>query len=170
MKLIISEKEIAARRIAEILSGNGVNKDKVYGVPVYQFKFNGEDCIVIGLKGHILKVDYPKEYANWFKVDPAELIDAKIEKIPIQKKIIQALVKVSSGADEIIIATDYDREGELIGYDAMKLVKEKNTLADAKRVKFSAITKKDISHAFLKSGQIDLELAFAGRAIEKFPL
>ena len=130
MKLIISEKEIAARRIAEILAGNGVNQEKIFGVPVYQFRFNGEQCKAIGLKGHILKVDYPKEYANWFKVDPAELIDAKIEKIPIQKKIIQALNKASSDADEFIIATDYDREGELIGYDTMQLLKEKNAMAD----------------------------------------
>ncbi|MDD5622029.1 MAG: DNA topoisomerase I [Actinomycetota bacterium] len=170
MKLIISEKEIAAGRIAKILSGNGVDEEKVYGVPIHHFKHGGEDYKVIGLKGHILKVDYPKEYANWFKVDPIELIDAPIEKIPIQKKIIQALVKVSGDADEIIIATDYDREGELIGYDAMQLVKEKNTIAAAKRAKFSAITPKDINEAFSKPGKIDLNLAFAGRARQDIDL
>ena len=170
MKLIISEKEIAARRIAEILAGNGVGQEKVHGVPVYEFKFDGKDFKVIGLKGHILKVDYPKEYANWFKVDPAELIDAKIEKIPIQKKIIQALMKVSGDADEIIVATDYDREGELIGYDAVQLLKEKNALIDARRVKFSAITPKDINKAFMKLGKIDSDLAFAGRARQDIDL
>ncbi len=90
MKLIISEKEIAAKRIANILAGNGVKDEKVYGVPVHSFKRADGDYKVIGLKGHILKVDYPGEYANWFKVEPTELIDAKIEKIPIQKKIIRA--------------------------------------------------------------------------------
>ncbi len=170
MKLIISEKEIAARRIAEILAGNGVSEEKVYGVPVYRFNFNDKDFKVIGLKGHILKVDYPKEYANWFKVDPVELIDAKIEKIPIQKKIIQALMKVSGDADEVIIATDYDREGELIGYDAVQLLKEKNALVDAKRVKFSAITPKDINQAFSKLGKIDFDLAYAGRARQDIDL
>jgi DNA topoisomerase-1 len=170
LKLIISEKEIAANRIAKILAGNGVDQEKVYGVPVHHFKLGGEDYKVIGLKGHILKVDYPREYANWFKVDPVELIDAEIEKIPIQKKIIKALQKVSSEADEIIIATDYDREGELIGYDAMQLVKEKNALANAKRAKFSAITPRDINQAFSKPGKIDLNLAFAGRARQDIDL
>jgi len=170
LKLIISEKEIAADRIAKILSGNGVDQEKVYGVPVHHFKLGGEDYKVIGLKGHILKVDYPKEYANWFKVDPIELIDAPIEKVPIQKKIIQALQKISGEADEIIIATDYDREGELIGYDAMQLVKEKNALASTKRAKFSAITPKDINEAFSKPGKIDLNLAFAGRARQDIDL
>ncbi|MCJ7665894.1 MAG: type IA DNA topoisomerase, partial [Actinobacteria bacterium] len=71
MKLIVSEKEIAAKRIANILAGNGVADEKVYGVPVHHFSCNGQEYKVIGLKGHILKVDYPKEFANWFKVDPA---------------------------------------------------------------------------------------------------
>ncbi len=102
MKLIVSEKEIAAKRIASILAGNGVADEKVYGVPVHHFSCNGQEYKVIGLKGHILKVDYPKEFANWFKVDPAELIDAEIEKIPIQKKIIQALTKVAAEASEVI--------------------------------------------------------------------
>ncbi|GAH69812.1 unnamed protein product, partial [marine sediment metagenome] len=141
MKLIISEKEIAANRIAHILAGNGVDKEKICGVPVHHFKIDSEDYRVIGLKGHILKVDFPKEYANWFKVDPVELINAEIEKFPIQKKIIQALNKISSDADEIIIATDYDREGELIGYDAMQLVKEKTLLLLQKSKVFSNYSK-----------------------------
>jgi DNA topoisomerase I len=170
LRLIISEKEIAARRIAGILAGDGVKEDKVYGVPVYSFDAGGEDYKVIGLKGHIMKVDYPAEYSNWFNVDPAELIDAKIEKVPIQKKIIQALKKVSGNAGDIIIATDFDREGELIGYDAMQMVKEYNVLAKTKRAKFSAITPKDIREAFKKTGKVDLNLAFAGRARQDIDL
>ena len=170
MKLIISEKEIAAKRIAQILADNGVKDEKVFGVPVHSFKRADGEYKVIGLKGHILKVDYPSEYANWFKVDPIELIDAKIEKAPIQKGIIRALKKIANDADEFIIATDYDREGELIGYDAMQLAKEKNNRARSKRVKFSAITPKDINDAFSRIGKIDLNLAFAGRARQDIDL
>jgi len=170
MRLIISEKEIAARRIAKILAGNGAGDEKVYGVPVHRFKSNGEDYKAIGLKGHILKVDYPKEFANWFKVDPAELIDAEIEKTPIQKMIIKALKKVAAEASEVIIATDYDREGELIGYDALQIVMDKNSNIASTRAKFSAITPKDIKEAFAKTGKIDLNLAFAGRARQDIDL
>jgi len=170
LKLVISEKEIAAKRIAKILSGNGVREDKVYGVPVNYIKYNGMDYAVIGLKGHILKVDFPKDYANWFKVDPFDLIGAEIEKIPIQKKIIQALKKVADKTSEIIIATDYDREGELIGYDAWQVISEKNKIAPVKRARFSAITPSDINSAFSKPGRIDLNLAFAGRARQDIDL
>ena len=51
LKVIISEKEIAAKRIAAILSGNGVKEEKVYGIPVHYIKYAGNDCAVIGLKG-----------------------------------------------------------------------------------------------------------------------
>lgn len=170
MKLVISEKEIAARRIAKILSGNGVKEEKVYGVPVLYIKYNGEDCAVMGLQGHVLKVDFPDEFSNWFKVDPVHLIDAPIDKVPIHKKIIQALKKIAESTDQIIIATDYDREGELIGFDAWQLIEEKNKIAKVKRARFSAITETDINNAFMSPGKIDLSLAFAGRARQDIDL
>ncbi|MBM3705917.1 MAG: DNA topoisomerase I [Actinobacteria bacterium] len=170
MKLVISEKEIAAKRIAKILSGNGVREEKLYGIPVHYIKYKGVDCAVMGLQGHILKVDFPGEYSNWFKVDPVELIDARIEKEPIHKKIIQALKKIADSTDEVIIATDFDREGELIGYDAWQVLDEKNKIANIKRARFSAITGTDINHAFSNLGKIDLNLAFAGRARQDIDL
>ena len=170
MRLVISEKEIAAARIAKILSGNGVREEKVYGVPVWLLKASGKDYTVIGLKGHILKVDFPKEYANWFKVDPSELIEAEIEKIPIQKKIVQALKKIADTTDEVIIATDFDREGELIGFDAWNVINEQNKTTSVKRARFSAITETDINNAFSKLDKIDYNLAFAGRARQDIDL
>ena len=170
LRLVISEKEIAAARIAKILSGNGVREEKVYGVPVWLLKASGKDYTVIGLKGHILKVDFPKEYANWFKVDPSELIEAEIEKIPIQKKIVQALKKIADTTDEVIIATDFDREGELIGFDAWNVINEQNKTTSVKRARFSAITETDINNAFSKLDKMDYNLAFAGRARQDIDL
>ena len=170
MRLVISEKEIAAKRIAQILSGNGVREQKVYGVPLHYINYLGKECAVIGLQGHSLKVDFPDEYSNWFKVDPVSLIDAKIDKIPIHKKIIQALKKVAENIEEVIIATDFDREGELIGYDAMSIIIEKNRLVNVKRARFSAITTEEINHAFSNPGRVDSNLAFAGRARQDIDL
>ncbi len=170
LKLIISEKEIAAKRIASILSGNGAKEDKINGVPTYIFGLKGTDYRVIGLKGHILKVDFPKKYSNWFKTDPADLIEAEIEKMPIQKKIIHALRKAARQADEIIIATDYDREGELIGYDALGIAKEENSVASSKRARFSSITPRELEQSFKKPGKLDLNLALAGRARQDIDL
>ncbi len=170
MKVIISEKEIAAQRIAKILAGNGVREEMLYGVPVHYIKYGGSECAVMGLKGHILQVDFPKEYSNWFKVDPVELIDARIDKTPIHKKIVQALRKVAEDAEEVIIATDFDREGELIGYDAWQVMDEKNKLFKVKRARFSSITPSDINGAFSRLDKVDQNLAFAGRARQDIDL
>jgi len=170
LKLIISEKEIAAKRIASIISKNGAKEQKLYGIPTYTFDLEGSPYRVMGLKGHILKVDYPKQYNNWFKVDPTDLIDAQIEKMPIQKRIIQALRKAAREADEIIIATDYDREGELIGYDAVNIAQEENSTAPTKRARFSAITFHELDQSFKKLGKLDRNLALAGRARQDIDL
>jgi DNA topoisomerase-1 len=170
VKLIISEKEIAAKRIAQILSGNGVKEEKLYKVPVHGFSNSEGSFKTIGLKGHILQVEFPEEYSNWVKVPPENLIDAQIIKIPIEKQIIKALTKLAKEADEIIIATDYDREGELIGYDAFQLIRDNIGEIPAKRAKFSAITNKDIKSAFANLQNIDKNLAFAGMARQDIDL
>ncbi|MDZ4065118.1 MAG: toprim domain-containing protein, partial [Coriobacteriia bacterium] len=70
MRLVVSEKNIAARRIAEILAVGKPTADKVYNTPVYKFRRDGEDWVSIGLKGHILGVDFPErlvhEKGAWF--------------------------------------------------------------------------------------------------------
>ena len=61
MKLIVTEKNIAAKKLAEILAVGKPKTDKVYNTPVYTFRRDGEDWITIGLKGHILGVDFPPQ-------------------------------------------------------------------------------------------------------------
>ena len=86
------------------------------------------------------------------------------------KKIIKALIKLSKEADGIIIATDYDREGELIGYDAYSVIREEIGEIPVERARFSAITNKDIKDAFSKLEKLDLNLAFAGMARQDIDL
>ena len=53
MKLVICEKNIAANRIAYILS-NGKSKSlRVGKTPVYEFTKDDETWKVVGLRGHI---------------------------------------------------------------------------------------------------------------------
>ena len=61
MELIITEKNNAATKIAELLAEGKPQADKVYDTPVYRFKHQGKECVTIGLRGHILGVDFPAE-------------------------------------------------------------------------------------------------------------
>ena len=60
MRLIVTEKNDAAQQIARLLSESGKpRRTRSTTRPVYRFRMGGEDCVTIGLRGHILKVDFP---------------------------------------------------------------------------------------------------------------
>jgi DNA topoisomerase-1 len=160
MHLIIAEKHDAAKRIAQILAESKPGSKRVAGVDTYCFG----DKVVMGLSGHIVGVDYPPGYNNWQKVDCKDLIRAEIVVRPIQEKIIAALKSLGKKADRITIATDYDREGELIGVEALKIAQEVNPSLHADRVRYSAIVKEEILKAFKDSGKVDYCLAASGEA------
>ena len=155
--LVICEKGIAARRIAQILSNGKYRQGKIAGVPYYYF----DDYVVIGLKGHIMKLDYPKEFSKWNGISPKNLIDVEpVKKVtsPATKKALKELAK---GASRIIIATDYDREGELIGVEALSMLPEG---IEVKRARFSAITPYEIKRAFENLGEVDYNLSKSAEA------
>ena len=111
MHLIIAEKHNVAKRIAHILAGSKPTVKRVRGIDTFRF----DDKVVLGLSGHIVGVDYPSGYNNWQKVDYRDLIHAQVVSKPTQQKIVSALHDLGKEADKITVATDYDREGELIG-------------------------------------------------------
>lgn len=92
------------------------------------------------------------------------LVWSPIEKKPAEKGIIRSLKSLAKKADEIIIATDFDREGELIGADAVSCVREVNAAAPIKRARYSAYTKQEIDHAFENLVDLDQNLANAGES------
>ncbi len=212
MKLVVTEKNIAAKKLAGILAVGKPKSEKVYSTPVYTFRRDGEDWTAIGLKGHVLGVDFPNALVHdngwkavweegaatkasvpdalakppWpkkkpFTVDGVDLktwklgslpylIWAPVGKIPAEKEIIRALKKVAKGADEIIIATDFDREGELIGSDARSLVRSVNRDAPIRRARYSAITHDEIEAAFAGLTDVDDCLAQAGESRQDIDL
>ncbi|MDH4139812.1 MAG: DNA topoisomerase I [Coriobacteriia bacterium] len=215
MRLVISEKNIAARRIAEILALGKPESDSVYGVPVYRFRRDGEDWVSIGLRGHIMQVEFPEAltyrddrwYAVWqewgeaptempdslstppwpkpvkkpFSADGVGLKQWKLTSLPYlvwapvgkstsEREIVRALKNLAKKADSAIIATDYDREGELIGFDARSVVLEAKPDLSAKRARFSAITKEEIEKAFSNLDEVSDDLAQAGGARQDIDL
>mgnify|MGYP000079585530 FL=1 len=159
MELIITEKDNAARRIAEILSGGAASADRRNGVNVYRWG----DTRVVGLSGHVVGLDFPPEYSDWRDVEPVELIDADVVTEPTQENIVRTLRQLARKADEAVIATDYDREGELIGKEAYELIREE-TDVPIKRVRFSSITDNEVRNAFSEPEDLDFDLAAAGEA------
>ena len=96
MKLVVTEKNDAAKQIANLLGTKKPKQDKVYNTPVYKFDFDGDECIAIGLRGHILEPDFThelvyKKRGGWQGVtEDGELVKADVPatlpKPPFKKK------------------------------------------------------------------------------------
>jgi DNA topoisomerase-1 len=159
VELLITEKDNAARRIADILSDGSATSDRRNGVNIY--KWGGRRCI--GLSGHVVGIDFPPEYSDWRDVEPVELVGAQVVKTETRENIVAALRSLAREADSAVIATDYDREGELIGKEAYELVREEID-GPIQRVRFSSITDSEVKSAFANPEELDFDLAAAGEA------
>ena len=149
MHLIVAEKNISARSIAQILAeGKKVTEKKDAGVSTYSFG----DTTTVGLRGHVVEVDFEPGYENWRSESstPRSLIDAKTIKVPSEQKIVSLLQKLARHADRVTIATDFDTEGELIGKEAFELVRAVNRNVTIDRARFSAITPHEITDRVFK--------------------
>jgi len=87
---------------------------------------------------------------------------AKYKVIKEKKKVLDDLKKAAKSANIIYIATDYDREGEAIGWHLYEQLKSVNT--NFKRIIFTEITKSAIQKALQNPTALDYELIDAAKA------
>jgi DNA topoisomerase-1 len=181
MRLIVTEKNNSAEKIARFLSGNTAKSDKTFKVPYYTWSDADGDHRTIGLKGHVLGPAFPEGYSNWQKTDLHDLIDAELIKEPTDKNVVKAIRKVAKEADELVIATDFDREGELIGLEALEEMLDANPELGSqeetrtgtlrvKRARYSALTEEEIKRAFDELDELSYPLANAGAARQDIDL
>ncbi len=172
MRLIVTEKNNSAKKIAEILSDGSPKADKSFKVPFYTWTDESGEQMTIGLKGHVLNPAFPEDYSNWQQTDLHDLIDAELIKEPTDKNVVRAVRKVAKDADSLVIATDFDREGELIGLEALQEILEVNPALEegVKRARYSALTKEEIDRAFSELDELSYELAHAGWARQDIDL
>ena len=165
MKLVICEKNIAANRIAYILSGGKPKTLRIGKTPVYEFTKDNELWKVVGLRGHIINLDFPAGFNQWNKINPSDLIEVEPCKKVSERGIAAALKSLVDKNPYLIVATDFDREGELIGVEVVDLLKNYNkNITKIKRAKFSAITGYEIKNAFDKLTDVNYNLSNAGES------
>ncbi len=174
MRLIITEKNNSAKKIAEILSNGDFKEEKSFTVPLYKWGEGEDEQMTLGLKGHSVERAFPDEkvYKQW-KLDTLhELVDAPLVVRPTDGNVIRAVKKQAKAADELIIATDFDREGELIGVETLDEVTEVNPelRKTVKRARYSALTRDEIERAFTNLDEISYPLAAAGGARQDIDL
>jgi len=119
-------------------------------------KYLGGDFTVRASVGHIR--DLPK--SNKKALDIEDGFIPHYEVVKGKEKIISEIKSLAKKADEVILATDPDREGEAIAWH----VKEAVGLKNPKRAVFHEITKEAILEALKHPRHIDMNLKEAQEA------
>ncbi|MEX2010189.1 MAG: type I DNA topoisomerase [Parcubacteria group bacterium] len=119
-------------------------------------KYLGKDYRVVASVGHVR--DLPK--SNKDAIDVKNGFVPHYEIVKGKEHIIADIKKLSLKADEILLATDPDREGEAIAWHIQEAVGLKNS----KRVVFYEITKEAVEEALKSPRAIDQNLKEAQEA------
>ncbi|MGZ7209403.1 MAG: DNA topoisomerase I, partial [Methanobacterium sp.] len=162
-EVIICEKPKSSEKIAKALSAN-TTKSSYKKVPYYEFEENGKKTMVLSAVGHLYSLSPTSSGQDRiFDVEWVPLYE-KDKKKKYIKPYVDAIKKLSKGADSFIHACDYDIEGTLIGYNALKYGCGEDSIKNAKRMKFSTLTKEDIIKAYENPIDVDFRQVDSGIA------
>src|SRR5438128_6196115 len=169
-RLILAEKYSAARRLAQILSEGTAEKVRADGFSQFAFSRGDADVIVFPLRGHVVEIDYPDADRDWHAIDPEALIDTEPVRREAPPALHDALRRLAETVDEVVLATDYDREGELIGIEALETLRAVRPGLPARRARFSAMAAGEVRRAFDDLTDPDWALAEAAAARQRIDL
>ena len=115
----------------------------------------GDDYIFTASVGHIIDLA-----AKSMSIDISNNFTPSYETLSGKESVIRDLKKLAKTVDDILIATDEDREGEMIAWSIAYILE----LKDAKRITFNSITKDEILHAVANPRKIDVNLVDAQKS------
>ena len=141
--LIITEKPQAAEKIANSLGK--ARKQVEGGVSYFELERDGKTIRVASAVGHLFGLDYKEGQKGWpiFEIEWRPSYEK--EKSAFTRKYYSLLKKLSRESGEIILATDYDIEGEVIGWNVLRFICHRQT---AKRMKYSTLTKDELQKSY----------------------
>lgn len=163
--LIITEKPTAAKSIADALSEGRAKmkkKDDESKAVWYEFSKGSQKFAVAPAVGHLFTLKqadkgwyYPVFNVEWTPSFKANRLSA------FSEPYFRNLENLAKDAKDIIIATDYDEEGEVIGYNVLRMICGRKSAA---RMKFSTMTREELLDSYEHAGKINRRLVEAGLA------
>lgn len=150
LTVIITEKPDAATRIAGALA-EAPRKVPSRGAYWYEFERGGRKFIVVPAVGHLIALDTVKDKSGWgyptFATRWIPAFEKKGGEFSERYYRNMQNVLAASPSAEVIVATDYDTEGSVIGYNIVSQIAGRTGAA---RMKFSTLTKDELVEAFEK--------------------
>ncbi len=161
-EVIICEKPKASEKISTALPGN-VTKKNYRRIPYYEVENDGKKTTVLAAVGHLYSLAPKNRKKKKFDLEWVPLYQKDKSK-RYTKNYVDAIKKLSKDADRFIHACDYDIEGTLIGYNALKYACGPDSLENTVRMKFSTLTDEDIMEAYHNPISLDLNQVDSGIA------
>ena len=157
-ELIITEKPQAAMKIAYALADIAPVRREEGRVSYYEVIHNNKKIVIVCAVGHLFNLVGKGRGWPIFEMEWRPSYEKKAA--AYTKRYADLIAKMARNATAFTIATDYDIEGELIGWNSLRFLAKKE---DAKRMKFSTLTKEEISDAYDKAtAHLDWGQAYAG--------
>lgn len=131
-------------------------------------KYVGDDFTVVASVGHVR--DLPKSNKKAIDIEAGFVPHYEISKG--KERVVEEIKKLAKKADEVILATDPDREGEAIAWHLAQIIQDdsRSTKSEArnpkkiKRATYHEITKEAIKEALQNTRSIDQNLRKAQEA------
>jgi len=128
VSVIVAEKPSVARRIRGAIKA--------------------ENILVTAVRGHIFDSEFPEGF-GWRECSPSKLFDVRDFRDEVRDvRSVTELKKIFRNAELLIIATDNDSEGELIGAEILKIWKEVKGDAPYKRMRFNSTSYDELRRAW----------------------
>ena len=125
-------------------------------------KYVGSDFTVVASIGHVR--DLPKSNKKAIDIEGGFVPHYEISKG--KERVVEEIKRLAKKADEVILATDPDREGEAIAWHLAEIITEgkKEKSKNIKRATYHEITKEAIEEALKNTRSIDQNLRKAQEA------
>ena len=120
-------------------------------------RYLGKGYVVKASNGHVR--DLPTKTLG---VKFGAQIEPEYVTIKGKKKVLDQLRKAAETCDTVLIASDFDREGEAIGWHIQQAIGAKNS--NVKRIVFNEITERAIRKAVDEAGPLDVNKVNAQQA------
>jgi DNA topoisomerase I len=157
-ELIITEKPQAALKISSAL-GKSTKRD-IKGIPYYEVNREGKKIVVACAVGHLFTLKQNNTGTQIPTFDISWNPNYLVKKGDFTKKYYDTILSLTKNAGSLIVATDYDVEGEVIGLNIVRFICNQK---DASRMKFSTLTPVELNQAYEeKSPNLNWGQAIAG--------
>jgi len=164
--LVITEKPSSARRIAQALDDEGrpvTLRDS--SVQYHVARREGDELLVVSALGHLYALTqvgggwtYPVYEMKWVPASQVNKANTRV------KAYIETISTLSRGVDRFVSACDYDQEGSLIAYNALRYAVGEHSLARSRRMLYSTLTSTDLVKAWETMGPtLDYPVIAAGK-------